>query len=360
MARRSTQSRRNRKAQSASPAAPYIKRKLSFFDVLDEEQLVKLEQQVDWMLENIGFAFRDDPTALDVWQSAGVKLVDDKVYADAQWVRELCAQAPGEFTQLARNPARSVTIGGTSQVFAPIYGAPFVRDLEGGRRYGTIADFEKLVKLTYLHPNLHHGGLVVTEPTDVPVSKRHLDMVYAHMTLSDKPGSAPLFSRDERFPMRSLASGIGERGQLEVVRSFHERRGLHENRVTMRDYDWHRSHVVLEGSAEAARSSTASADHHAFPARDEREYQEPCATPAQIRMQRFDAAQQLARGTGTLRTIEPGYRFELVGGYRLAGCEKIVPIRRVEEQSPLQRGNVRAHLGNHRAVVATEELRCRD
>ena len=78
--------------------------------------------------------------------------------ADAQWIRALCAKAPREFTQLARNPARSVTIGGTNQVFAPIYGAPFVRDLEGGRRYGDMAAFEKLVKLTYMHPNLHHGG----------------------------------------------------------------------------------------------------------------------------------------------------------------------------------------------------------
>ncbi len=88
---------------------------------------------------------------------------------------------------MARNPARNVTIGGNNQVFAPIYGAPFVRDLHGGRRYGDMESFEKLVKLAYLHPNLHHTGLVICEPCDVPVSHRHLDMVYAHMRLSDKP-----------------------------------------------------------------------------------------------------------------------------------------------------------------------------
>ncbi len=139
------------------------------------------------MLENIGFAFRGDPEAIHLWQEAGVKVVGDKIFADAKWVREQCAMAPGEFTQLARNPSRSVTIGGTNQVFAPIYGAPFVRDLEGGRRYATFTDFEKLLKLTYMHPNLHHSGLVIAEPTDIPVSSRHLDMVYAHMTLNDKP-----------------------------------------------------------------------------------------------------------------------------------------------------------------------------
>ena len=170
-----------------APASPYIQRKLPFFDPLDDAQLALIDAQIDWMLENIGFAFRDDPLALDIWRKAGVKLEGDKVFADAQFVRELVAQAPSEFTQLARNPARSVTIGGNHQVFAPIYGAPFVRDLEGGRRYATFADFEKLLKLTYMHPNLHHSGLVIAEPTDIPVSKRHLDMVYAHMVLNDKP-----------------------------------------------------------------------------------------------------------------------------------------------------------------------------
>jgi len=139
------------------------------------------------MLENVGIAFRDDPESIRIWKDAGVKMDGDKVFADAKWVRAQCAKAPSQFTQLARNPQRSVVIGGNNQVFAPIYGAPFVRDLDGGRRYATFADFEKLVKLTQMHPNLHHSGLVIAEPTDIPVSKRHFDMVYAHMVLGDKP-----------------------------------------------------------------------------------------------------------------------------------------------------------------------------
>ena len=172
---------------SIAPASPFIQRGLPFFDPLNEDQLALLDNQVDWMLENIGFAFRDDPAALEIWRKAGVKIVGDKVFADAQFVRALVAKAPSEFTQIARNPARSVTIGGNNQVFSPIYGAPFVRDLEGGRRYASFADFEKLLKLVYMHPNWHHSGLVIAEPTDIPVSKRHFDMLFAHMTLNDKP-----------------------------------------------------------------------------------------------------------------------------------------------------------------------------
>ena len=187
MARRARASRDRNIAPAGAPASPWIQRTLPFFDVLDEEKLVKIETQVDWIFEEVGVAFRDDPEALRIWKEAGARIEEDTVRADAQWIRSLCAKAPREFTQLARNRARSVTIGGNNQVFAPIYGAPFVRDLEGGRRYGDMESFEKLVKLTYMHPNLHHGGLVICEPCNVPVSKRHFDMLFAHMTLSDKP-----------------------------------------------------------------------------------------------------------------------------------------------------------------------------
>lgn len=190
MARRSRSTRRSAQSESGVAASPWIKRVLPFFDVLDEEQLVKLEAQVDWLIEEVGIAFRDDPVALDDWRKAGITPVgehSDIIKADAKWIRSLCAKAPREFTQLARNRDRSVTIGGQNQVFAPIYGAPFVRDLEKGRRYGDMDAFRDLVRLTYTHPNLHHGGFVTCEPCDVPVSKRHLDMLMAHMTLSDKP-----------------------------------------------------------------------------------------------------------------------------------------------------------------------------
>ncbi len=187
MARRDRPAR-NRAAIASGPvASPFIKRVLPFFEVLDEDQIIKLEAQVDWILQDVGIAFRDDPESLALWKKEGAQVEGDIVRAPADWIRALCRKAPTEFQQLARNPDRTVTIGGNNQVFAPIYGAPFVRDFEGGRRYGDIAAFEDLVRLTYMHPNLHHGGFVTCEPCDVPVSKRHLDMLFAHMTLSDKP-----------------------------------------------------------------------------------------------------------------------------------------------------------------------------
>lgn len=187
LARRGASSRISDERARQTITAPYIHRVLPFFDPLDIDQLEKLEAQVDWLIEDVGIAFRDDLSSISLWKQHGANVDGDIVRAPADWIRDLCRHAPSQFTQLARNPAKSVVIGGDNQVFAPIYGAPFVRDLESGRRYGDIAAFRDLVRLSYMHPNLHHGGLVTCEPCDVPVSKRHLDMLLAHMTLSDKP-----------------------------------------------------------------------------------------------------------------------------------------------------------------------------
>ncbi|MEO0567038.1 MAG: trimethylamine methyltransferase family protein [Pseudomonadota bacterium] len=187
MARRARARRQTDNEGDSAPHSPFVQRKLPFFDVIDEEGIETLERQVDWLIEDVGIEFRDDPEAHRIWVEAGAEVEENRIKADATWIRELCKSAPSVFQQVARNSERNVTIGRGNQVFAPIYGAPFVRDLEGGRRYGDIQSFENLVKLAYLHPNLHHTGLVICEPCDVPVSHRHLDMLYFHMTRSDKP-----------------------------------------------------------------------------------------------------------------------------------------------------------------------------
>ncbi|HZX56180.1 MAG TPA: trimethylamine methyltransferase family protein, partial [Ilumatobacteraceae bacterium] len=62
----------------------------------------------------------------------------------------------------------------------------FVHDLDRGRRYATIEDFRNFVKLTYTSTTLHHGGGTLCEPVDLPVNKRHFDMVYSHIKYSDR------------------------------------------------------------------------------------------------------------------------------------------------------------------------------
>lgn len=179
-----------RRAERTAPrheAARYIARRIPNFEVLDEEALAIIEANAETVLEEIGVSFVENPAALARWRAAGADVREERVRIPRGLARELCKTAPASFTQHARNPERSVVIGGKNLVLAPVYGPPFIRDLEGGRRYATLADFEKLVKLGYMSKWLHHSGGTVCEPTDIPVNKRHLDMLYAHMRLSDKP-----------------------------------------------------------------------------------------------------------------------------------------------------------------------------
>ena len=166
---------------------PAILRRVPVYEPFGENQLRAMESNADRLLEKVGIEFRDDDEALGMWRDAGANVEGARVRFPPGLCRELLRTAPERFTQRARNPERSVEIGGKSTVFAPVYGPPFVRALDGERRYGTMADFADLVRLAYLAPSIHHSGGTVCEPTDVAVNKRHLDMVLTHMTLSDKP-----------------------------------------------------------------------------------------------------------------------------------------------------------------------------
>jgi len=169
-------------------SVPFLTRTMSPVEVLSTEGLEQIEQNADTILEQVGIDFRDAPDARELLRGAGAEVDGERVRFPRGMCREIVrATAPRTFTQHARNPARNVEVGGSATVFAPAYGSPFVRDLEGGRRYGTIEDFRNFVKLAYASPYIHHSGGTVCEPVDLPVNKRHLDMVYAHIRYSDKP-----------------------------------------------------------------------------------------------------------------------------------------------------------------------------
>lgn len=166
---------------------PYVHRKLEPVDILSSEAIELIEHNADILMEEIGVEYRGDAEALAMWKDAGADVKGERVHFPKGLCRELMKTAPSQFTQHARNPDRNVEIGGKHTVFAPVYGPPFVRDLEGKRRYATIEDFKTFVKLAYMAPAMHHSGGTVCEPVDIAVNKRHLDMVYTHIRYSDKP-----------------------------------------------------------------------------------------------------------------------------------------------------------------------------
>ncbi len=192
--------RRNRSAGGRGSVAPgqnphlhvpFITRGIPPYEILDEVALERIEATADRILAEIGIEFREDPETVRLFREAGGHVT---VLSAESWnikfepglIQDILKTAPARFTQHARNPKKSVEIGGDSVVFAPAYGSPFVMDLDRGRRYGTIKDFENFIKLGQSSPWLHHSGGTICEPTDIAVNKRHLDMVYAHIKYSDR------------------------------------------------------------------------------------------------------------------------------------------------------------------------------
>ncbi|WP_282609214.1 trimethylamine methyltransferase family protein [Pelagibius sp. Alg239-R121] len=165
----------------------FLTRRTPLYDLLDEENLIALENHADWILQEIGIEIRGDEEALALFKQAGASVNGSRIRFDPGHARSLCSSAPGQFRMFARDPAKTITIGGDHVVFTPAYGPPFVSDLDNGRRYATLEDFRNFVKLADVTPWLHHSGGTVCEPVDIPVNKRHLDMVYAHLRYSTKP-----------------------------------------------------------------------------------------------------------------------------------------------------------------------------
>ncbi len=180
--------KRAARAARSSASVPYITRSVPYYEVVSEEGLAVIERNAETILADYGIEFREDDEALAILQAHGADVQGSLVKFPRGLCRELVQKhAPREFVQYARNPARNVRIGGNSTVFAPAYGSPFILNADEGRRYARLDDFQNFVKLAYMANSLHHSGGTICEPVDLPVNKRHLDMVYSHIKYSDKP-----------------------------------------------------------------------------------------------------------------------------------------------------------------------------
>ena len=155
------------------------------YEILSEDAMQTLDRGWRRIVSELGVEFLL-PEALEEFRKAGQQVDGNLVKLDPDFVLEQVAKAPAEFDVQARNPERTVHIGGRHMVFASVYGPPFVREGDT-RRDATMADFENLVKLSQSFDQLDTPGGTICEPNDTPLDSRHLDMVYALQTLSDKP-----------------------------------------------------------------------------------------------------------------------------------------------------------------------------
>ncbi|MBS1253457.1 MAG: Glycine betaine methyltransferase [Anaerolineales bacterium] len=185
--RRPRRRRRERRAgrEAAQQEMHPISYDLPVYEFLDAGGVERLHQASMHILSEFGIDFYDEEVR-GILGEHGADVRGDTVHFEPALIEEYVSKAPSQFTQLARNPDNSVVLGGNQIVFAPVYGPPFVLDLEGERREALLEDFVNFVKLSYLSPYIHHSGGTVVEPTDEPEDTRHLDMLFSHIKYNDK------------------------------------------------------------------------------------------------------------------------------------------------------------------------------
>ncbi|MDQ3164428.1 MAG: trimethylamine methyltransferase family protein [Actinomycetota bacterium] len=155
------------------------------YEILSEEAVATLDRGWRRIASELGIEFTL-PEAAEEFRRAGQQVDGPLVKFDPDFLLEQVAKAPREFDVHARNPDHTIHVGGDHMSFASVYGPPFVREGEV-RRNALMADFENFCRLSQAFPQLDSAGGTICEPDDTPLDSRHLDMVYALQTLTDKP-----------------------------------------------------------------------------------------------------------------------------------------------------------------------------
>ena len=177
--------RRAMRSAVDSTMLPGFENRLPHCEVLDPDDVNRIDNASMAILEDVGVVFRD-PIALSDWKRAGAKVDGERVHLDRGLVRDLISTIPSEFTYHARNPSRNVRLGGRHTVFVPMTGAPYLRDLDDRRRNPTLDDLAMFHKLSHMLPAMHSSAHHIVEPFDHPISHRHLRITYSSMKFSDK------------------------------------------------------------------------------------------------------------------------------------------------------------------------------
>jgi trimethylamine---corrinoid protein Co-methyltransferase len=180
---------RGRAARSTGPslaALPRLANRWAPLEILAAEQVERILLAAFRILEEAGLEIRSS-AARELYRRAGA-LVDEEsqlVRLGRDLIEAQLAHAPERFVLHARNGERHLHVGDNVVNFGPVTGAPNIRDLEGGRRYGDLEAFRNILKLTHALGVLHWQGGIVVEPVDVPVSIRHLLTYQAHIECAD-------------------------------------------------------------------------------------------------------------------------------------------------------------------------------
>ena len=168
-----------------SVEVPMLTNSMPRYEPLSDEALATIHAGWKRLGQEVGVQF-DNEEALQLFRDAGQTVDDDgTVRFDADFLLTQAAKAPAEFEMIARNRERDLVVGGDHMTFCAVQGPPFVR-IGDERREGTYADYENLLRLVQMDPNLDTPGRNVLEPNDLPLDSRHLLRALSSIRLTDR------------------------------------------------------------------------------------------------------------------------------------------------------------------------------
>lgn len=177
-----------RKARENPPIHfnPTLVHGLPAYEILSVDGIERIHEAAMDLVETVGMEFHDQE-CLDLWRQAGAEVTGQRVRIPRELLMSLIDKVPETYTYNARNPERTIRVGGRNTAIANGYGAPFVYDFDGTRRRTTLEDTTNFFKMAHVAPSIHVSGVIPAEPQDIDIPKRHLHMVYGAIKHSDKP-----------------------------------------------------------------------------------------------------------------------------------------------------------------------------
>ena len=152
---------------------------------LSDEGVQAIHEGAMRILEEIGIEFLNEES-LEIFREAGCIVNGENVRMGRDFVMEMLARAPSDFTITPRNPKRQIKMGGKTMLFGNVSSPPNFWSLETGKVAGTRAQCADLLKLTQYFNCIHFAGGYPVEPVDIHARERHLDVLFDKLTLTDK------------------------------------------------------------------------------------------------------------------------------------------------------------------------------
>ncbi len=212
MSRRNTQ--RAERLKIGNPQLPWKKlvNPINPVEVLSADQVEHIHQASLRVLAETGMEFMD-AGARAVMRQHGCDVDEEtmRVRFDPAFVEEHIAKAPSQFSLCARNPQRSLELGGSNVNYVSVIGPAYCNDLDRGRRTGTSEDVREFVRLLHSLNSIHLLYGTPFEAMDLAPEVRHLQGYVNSIELSDKCWGSWLLGRfraEDSIDMTCMTLGV--------------------------------------------------------------------------------------------------------------------------------------------------------